>query len=61
MDAAEEARQRKNAMDRQKTLEKKYQTNFYALDTETTGFDHCRPLQVAIVLYMDGRAVKQFN
>ena len=29
--------------------------NFYALDTETTGFDHNHPLQISAVLFIDGK------
>lgn len=61
MDAAEEARQKKNAAERQKRLEKSRQKNFLALDTETTGFKHNQPLQVAVVRYDDGLAKEQFN
>ena len=48
-------------MDRQKTLEKSYESNFYALDTETTGLSHNEPIQIAAVLYKKGVAVKKFN
>ena len=44
MDYLEVARQRKNTLERQKTLEKSYQTSFYALDTETTGFTNNEPI-----------------
>ena len=58
MDDAEADRQRKNAMARLKTLEKSFETNFYALDTETTGFSHNEPIQVAAVLFEKGVAKK---
>ena len=30
-------------------------TNFYAIDTETTGFSHNHPLQIAAILILDGK------
>jgi DNA polymerase III epsilon subunit-like protein len=46
---------------RLKTLEKSFETNFYALDTETTGLTHNEPIQVGAVLFEKGLAVKKFN
>ena len=42
-------------------LEKLLCTNFYALDTETTGFDHNELIQVAVVLFINGEPVKKHN
>ena len=61
MPKAEEARQWKNAKARQRTMEKQHQTNFYALDVETSGFVDYEPIQVAVVLFLKGVAVKYFN
>ena len=36
-------------------------TNFYAIDTETTGFHHNEPLQVGVVLFEDGKPKKHYN
>ena len=36
-------------------------TNFYAIDTETSGFEHHEPLQVAAILFEDGKPTKQYN
>ena len=58
MNDAEADRQKRNAMERLKTLEKSYETNFYALDTETTGFTHNELIQVGVVLFKKGKAVK---
>ena len=58
MDDVEAVRQRRNALERQKTLEKSYETFFYALDTETTGFSSNEPIQIAAVLFKKGKAVK---
>ena len=35
--------------------------NFYAIDTETNGFKHNEPLQIAVVLYQDGQETESFN
>ena len=35
--------------------------NFYAIDTETTGFDHNHPLQIAAVLFIDGKPKATYN
>ena len=61
MNIEEEQRQRKNLEERQKRLEKDYQINFYALDTETSGFDYNRPIQIAVVRFDKGVAVEQYN
>ena len=45
-------------MERLKSLEKSYETDFYALDTETTGFTHNELIQVGVVLFKKGKAVK---
>ena len=41
--------------------EKSYETNFYALDTETTGFRENEPIQIAVALFQNGVAVKSYN
>ena len=42
-------------MCRQKTIEKMHMKSFYAIDTETTGFDFNHPIQIAAVLFVDGK------
>ena len=44
MSEQEEARQKRNALVRMKLVEKRHATNFYAIDTETSGFEHHEPL-----------------
>ena len=61
MEATEEARQKKNYEERQKRLEKQYETNFYALDTKTTGAEKNHPIQVAVILYENGRPTERYN
>ena len=61
MPKTEEARQWKNAKARQRTVEKQHQTNFYALDVETSGFIHYEPIQIAVVLFLNGIPVKHIN
>ena len=41
--------------------ELRFETNFYALDTETSGFENHEPLQVGVVLFEDGKPKKQYN
>ena len=48
-------------MSRQRTVERMHMRNFYALDTETTGFDHNHPLQIAAVLFIDGKPKATYN
>ena len=36
-------------------------TNFYALDTETTGFNSNEPIQIAAVIFENGKLVKCYN
>ena len=57
MSKEEEARQRKNAKERMKTVEKQHLTNFYALDTETSGFDFNYPVQIAVIRFENGAPV----
>jgi DNA polymerase III epsilon subunit-like protein len=35
--------------------------NFYAIDIETNGFEYNEPLQIAIVLYKDGKIDTEWN
>ena len=46
---------------RLETQEKLFATNFYAIDIETSGFEHNEPIQVGIVLFEKGRPKKQYN
>ena len=55
------SRQKKNFMGRQKTVEKMHMKNFYAIDTETTGFDHNHPIQIAAILFVDGKPRSTYN
>ena len=55
------SRQKKNFMGRQKTVEKMHMKNFYAIDTETTGFDHNHPIQIAAILFIDGNPRATIN
>ena len=55
------SRQKKNFMGRQRTVEKMHMKNFYALDTETTGFDHNHPIQIAAILFVDGKPRSTYN
>ena len=48
-------------MARLERLEKHHETNFYALDIETSGFENNEPLQIGVVLFEDGIPTKQFN
>lgn len=48
-------------MDRQVRLEKEYETNFYALDTETTGFEFNQPVQIAAVRFENGKPKQWYN
>ena len=57
----EELRQKRNAATRWSKLERSHMRNFYAIDTETSGFKHHEPLQVAVVLFEDGRPKTQYN
>ena len=41
--------------------ERLFETNFYALDTETNGFKHNEPIQVAAIVYEDGQEGEQYN
>ena len=61
MSEDEEARQKRNALSRMKRKELRHATNFYALDTETSGFKNHEPLQVGVVLFEDGTPKKQYN
>ena len=61
MSEQEEARQKRNMMARLESLEKRNATNFYALDIETSGFEHNEPIQIGIVLFENGMATKQYN
>ena len=42
-------------------MEKSHMVSFYALDTETSGFDHHEPLQIGAVLFKEGKPAKQYN
>ena len=61
MSEHEEARQKKNVIARLETQEKRFASNFYAIDIETSGFEHNEPLQVGIVLFERGMPKKQYN
>lgn len=39
---------------RMESLEKHYNKNFYAIDIETSGFEHNEPLQIGVVLFENG-------
>ena len=43
------------------TIEKSYAQNFYILDTETSGFDHNEPIQVAALRFENGVEVERYN
>ena len=49
-----EKRQKNNHKIWQKQLDKQHSNNFYAIDTETSGFDTNEPIQIAAVLFVDG-------
>ena len=53
--------QKYKAMDMLTNLEEHYQENFYAMDIETTGMKHKHPIQIAIVLFIEGKPFKWFN
>ena len=36
-------------------------TNFYAIDTETSGFDSNEPIQIAVALFENGSILKTYN
>lgn len=57
----EEARQKKLEEEFKKRLEKTHETNFYALDTETTGFEKNHPIQVGVLLFEDGHVTRTYN
>ena len=42
-------------------IEKRYSKNFYVLDTETNGFTDNKPIQVAALLFENGKQVDKFN
>ena len=44
-----------------KTIEKGYAKNFYVLNTETNGFKHNEPIQIAILLYEKGKEIRRIN
>ena len=49
------------AIAKNKIFEKKHMTNFYALDSETTGFETNEPIQIAVILFRNGVEVDKFN
>ena len=51
------AKQKKNAIARKETEQKKSDKNFYTLDTETTGFNKNELVQFAAALFIDGKEV----
>lgn len=61
MSEHEEARQKRNVMARLERQEKRFASNFYAIDIETSGFEHNEPLQVGVVLFEKGKPKKQYN
>ena len=46
---------------RNRFLEKYYASNFIVIDTETNGFIHNEPIQIAIVHFKDGKFLKHYN
>ena len=42
-------------------MEKSYEKNFYAIDTETTGLQDPHPVQIGIQLYKDGKLSNTFS
>ena len=42
-------------------IEKRYSKNFYVLDTETNGFKDNEPIQIAALLFENGKQVDKFN
>ena len=52
-------RQEKNAKARLSTQQKKHAKNFYVLDTETTGLLTKELIEVAAILFEEGKEVKR--
>jgi DNA polymerase III epsilon subunit-like protein len=50
-------RQEKNAKARLATQQKKHAKNFYVLDTETTGLNKNKLIEVSAILFKDGKEV----
>ena len=44
----------RNYKAREVTKAKKFDKNFYVLDTETSGFENNEPVQIAAVIFLDG-------
>ena len=55
------ARQRIKAEELMQAQEKTYWRNFYALDTETTGFTKNQPIQIALARFEDGVVAESYN
>ena len=58
MDEKEEIRQKKNLKARLAKIERSNAANFYALDIETSGFEHNEPIQIGAVLFENGTPKK---
>ena len=53
--------QEKKAKAQLKTIEKRYKKNFYVLDCETSGFNHNEPIQIAVLVFENGRETARYN
>ena len=51
----------KNAKAREATKVKKYDKNFYVIDTETGGFPKNEPIQIAVLLFLNGEQAGLYN
>ena len=57
----EAKRQKKNAKARLATQQKKHAKNFYVLDTETAGLKTKELIEVAAILFLDGKEDKRMK
>ena len=46
---------------KKESKKKNYEKSFYVLDTETSGFKHNEPIQIAVLLYIDGVESGRYN